>query len=115
MDVVNVPVYDGFQATATALRMAARISGRREVLVSRTVSADKLSKIRDYCGDDMAIRPIGYHRSTGQLNLEEIQAHISDQTAAVYFENPAYLGFLELHGDAIARLAHDHGALCVVA
>jgi len=50
MDVVNVPVYDGLQASATALRMAARITGRREALVSRTVSTDRLSKFRDYCG-----------------------------------------------------------------
>lgn len=28
MDVVNVPTYDGFQASATALRMAARRTGR---------------------------------------------------------------------------------------
>jgi len=62
----------------------------------------------------MAIRPIGYDRDTGQLDLEEMRAYISDQTAAVYFDNPSYLGFLELHGDAVARLAHDHGAVCVV-
>ena len=29
MDVVNVPTYDGFQATSTALSMAGRMSGRR--------------------------------------------------------------------------------------
>ncbi len=34
MDVVNVPKYDGFQAAATALRMAGRITGRREALVA---------------------------------------------------------------------------------
>ena len=114
MDVVNVPVYDGLQASATALRMAARITGRREVLVSRTVSADRLSKFRDYCGHAMAIRLIGYGHDTGQLDLEELRARISDQTAAVYFDNPSYLGFLELHGDEIAGLAHEHGAVCVV-
>lgn len=114
MDVVNVPVYDGLQAAATALRMAARITGRREALVSRTVSAGKLSKFRDYAGHDMAIRLIGYDPGTGQLDLEELQACISDETAAVYFENPSYLGFLELHGGEISRLAHDHGAVCVV-
>jgi glycine dehydrogenase subunit 1 len=78
------------------------------------VSADKLSKIHDYCGHAMAIRLIGYDRDTGGLDLEQVRAQISDQTAAVYFENPSYLGFLELHGDAVARLAHDHGAVCVV-
>ena len=31
MDVVNVPTYDGYQAAATSIRMAARITGRREV------------------------------------------------------------------------------------
>jgi glycine dehydrogenase subunit 1 len=114
MDVVNVPVYDGLQASATALRIAARVTGRREVLVSRTASADRLSKFRDYCGHAMAIRLIGYDRDTGQLDLEELRARISDQTAAVYFDNPSYLGFLELHGDEIAGVAHEHGAACVV-
>ena len=33
MDVVNVPTYDGFQASATALRMASRITGRKRVLI----------------------------------------------------------------------------------
>ena len=48
MDVVNVPVYDGFQAAATALLMTARITGRSRVVITRTIGADKLSKIRDY-------------------------------------------------------------------
>ncbi|MBK5109238.1 MAG: glycine dehydrogenase, partial [Anaerolineales bacterium] len=34
MDVVNVPTYDGFQASATALRMAVRLTGRSRVLLS---------------------------------------------------------------------------------
>jgi len=33
MDVVNVPIYDGFQASATSLRMASRITGRRQALL----------------------------------------------------------------------------------
>ena len=49
MDVVNVPTYDGFQAAATALRMAARITGRNQVLLCGTIGPDKLSKIKDYC------------------------------------------------------------------
>jgi glycine dehydrogenase subunit 1 len=48
MDVVNVPTYDGFQASSTALLMAGRITGRSEVLICGTISQDKLSKINDY-------------------------------------------------------------------
>ena len=60
LDVVNVPTYDGFQATATSLRMATRITGRREVLVPKTISADLLSKIRDYIKPKIEIKQIGY-------------------------------------------------------
>ena len=114
MDVVNVPTYDGFQATATALRMAARITGRRQVLVAQTISADLLSKIRDYCKPSVTIQLIGYDAATGQLDLDALKAAISGQTAAVYFENPAYLGFIETQGAEIAQITHDHGAVCVV-
>ena len=33
MDVVNVPTYDGFQASATSIRMACRLTGRKEALI----------------------------------------------------------------------------------
>ena len=114
MDVVNVPTYDGYQAAATSIRMASRMTGRRQVLVSRTISAGKLSKIRDYCRPEIEIKLIGYDSETGQLDLNALQAEISSKTAAVYFDNPSYLGFIETRGDEISRIAHDHGAVCVV-
>jgi glycine dehydrogenase subunit 1 len=93
MDVVNVPTYDGFQAAATSLRMATRITGRRQVLIARTISADKLSKIRDYCRPNIKIELVDYDPETGQMGLDALKAGISEGTAAVYFENPSYLGF----------------------
>jgi len=114
MDVVNVPTYDGFQASATSLRMACRLTGRHEVLVVKTISADLLSRIRDYCKPRIEIKLIGYDSETGQLDLDALKAEISPETAAVYFENPSYLGFIETHGEEISQIAHDHGAVCVV-
>jgi len=114
MEVVNVPTYDGFQAAATALRMAGRITGRREVLVPQIIGADKLSKIRDYCKAQLGIRPIGYDADTGHLDLDRLKAAIGDETAAVYLENPSYLGFIETQGEKVSEIAHEHGAICVV-
>jgi glycine dehydrogenase subunit 1 len=114
MDVVNVPTYDGFQATATSLRMACRLTGRHEVLVAKTISTDLLSKIRDYCKPNIEIKLIGYDSATGQLALNALKAAISDKTAVVYFENPSYLGFIETRGEEISQIAHHHGAVCVV-
>jgi glycine dehydrogenase subunit 1 len=114
MDVVNVPTYDGFQAAATSIRMAARITGRRQVLVSGTVGADALSKIRDYCKPDIQVRRVGYDPETGGMDLDALEAEMGPDVATVYFENPSYLGLIEARADEIATLAHDHGALCVV-
>ena len=114
MDIVNVPTYDGFQATATGLRMAARITGRREVLVSRALAGDKLSKIRDYLKPRITMRTFDYDADTGEPDFASLEAAISDETAAVYFENPSYLGVIATHGAELSDLAHAIGALCIV-
>ena len=57
---------------------------------------------------------IDYDPETGQMGLGALKAGISEGTAAVYFENPSYLGFIETRGDEIAAIAHDHGAVCIV-
>jgi len=114
MDVVNVPTYDGLQATATSIRMAARITGRQEGMVAKTIHPAVLSKIQDYCGPNFAIKLVDCDAKTGQIDLSALRAAISSKMAAVYFENPSYLGNLEARGDEIAAIAHDYGAICVV-
>ena len=114
MDVVNVPTYDGFQASATALRMASRITGRKQVLIARTINPDKLSKIADYLKPDIRIELIDYDRDTGLFDLESFKTLLSSEIAAVYIENPTYLGFIEINANQIAELAHQHDTLCVV-
>jgi glycine dehydrogenase subunit 1 len=115
MDVVNVPTYDGFQAAATSLRMASRLTHRPEALVHGAIDPGKLSKILDYVRPVMGVRLLAYDPATGQLDLDALRAEISERTAAVYFENPAYLGFLETQGAEIAAIAHAQGVQCVVA
>lgn len=114
MDVVNVPTYDGYQAAATSLRMASRITGRPEALLCGPIGRGKLSKIRDYCRPTMQIKLLDYDVETGQLDLDGLEGAISTQTAAVYFDNPSYLGFIETQGGKISQIAHDHGAICIV-
>lgn len=114
MDVVNVPTYDGFQAAATALRMACRITGREKALISAAIGRDKLSRIQDYLKPNIAIDFIPFDPASGQMDMDALVDMLSSDVAAVYFENPAYLGFIELQGQAIAEAAHEAGALAVV-
>jgi glycine dehydrogenase subunit 1 len=114
MEVVNVPTYDGFQAAATALRMACRITGRSLVLAASTTSADKLSKIRDYLKPEIVVYKLSYELQSGLVDLDHLRKNLSSEIAAVFFENPSYLGFIETRPHQVASLAHEQGALCVV-
>ena len=114
MDVVNVPTYDGFQAAGTSLRMACRLTGRHEVLVCGAINPDKLSMITNYCLPDISIKQIEIDRATGDVDFTTLGRAISNKTAAVYFENPAYLGMIPIRGAEIAAIAHENGAECVV-
>ncbi len=114
MDVVNVPNYDGFQAAGTALLMAGRITGRSEALICGSIGKDLLSKIEDYIQPHLQPVTLQYMPDSGLMDLADLKARISPRTAAVFFENPSYLGFIETQAADIATLAHQNGALCVV-
>jgi len=114
MDVVNVPTYDGFQAAATALRMACRITGRNKVLLPETIGQDLLSKIRDYLKFDAEIIILKHNTVTGGIDIKNLEEMINSDIASVFFENPSYLGFFEINGEKIADIAHKNGAICVV-
>ncbi|MFE5325640.1 aminomethyl-transferring glycine dehydrogenase subunit GcvPA [Embleya sp. NPDC056575] len=109
MDVVNVPTYDGFQASGTALRMAARYTGRSTVLVTAAIGADKLSKLHDFLAPDIEIATIPV-TETG----EAAAFTVDDTVAAVYLEYPNAYGVVETRMAEIAELAHAQGALLVV-
>jgi glycine dehydrogenase subunit 1 len=114
MDVVNVPTFDWCQAASTSVRMAGRITKRDEVLVADTIGPDRLMTMKNYCRGVMTVMTVGHDPETGLMDLDDLAAKFTGRTAAVYFENPAYLGFLEIEGRRIADLAHGRGGLCVV-
>ena len=119
MDVVSNPLYDGPSAAATSLRMAARITGRKEVLVPKYMNPDTLLVIKNYLqgvgGPLIKIRVVACSPESGLLNLDDLKAKISSDTAAIFIENPAYLGPVEtFQAEKIGAIAHDHNAEFVV-
>ncbi len=114
MDVVSLPTYDWAAAAGNSIRMASRITGRNKVLIPKTISPDRLSCIKNYCEPGIEIELVSYDEKTGYLDLGDLKNRISAGTAAVYFENPSYLGFIEMQGEDISKIAHDHGAVCIV-
>jgi glycine dehydrogenase subunit 1 len=118
MDVVNGPVYDGLNAAAKALRMAYRLTGREEALLPKSMSPDALMVVKNFLGGVpepvLTIQMIEYDPKTGLLNLADLKSKISFKTAAVFIENPTYLGVIENQAEEIGAIARDNGAEYIV-
>jgi glycine dehydrogenase subunit 1 len=118
-DLVGLPVYSWGCAAGHAIRMAARLNNRREVLVPRLIDPERLSVIRSYCEPEqmeshIALRLIEAEPATGMLDLADLRAKLSRRTAAVYLETPSYLGVIEARVSDIAALARAAGAETIV-
>jgi glycine dehydrogenase subunit 1 len=119
MDVVQLPVYSWGCAIGHAIRMASRLTGRRTVLVPRLSDPERLAVIRTYCQPaEMAahidVVTVDADPASGRLDLADLRAKLGPEVAAVYFENPAYLGTIETGAADIARLARAAGAETIV-
>ncbi|RNE67214.1 aminomethyl-transferring glycine dehydrogenase subunit GcvPA [Cryobacterium tepidiphilum] len=112
MDVVNVPTYDGFQATATSLSMAGRMSGRRGVIVASDVLPDKFSRVHDFVRTNLDLTVVP--TVNGTADVAAVAALATEQTAAIWVETPSYSGAVETAIRQLADAAHAVGAVLVV-
>jgi len=118
-EVVVEPTYDRGSAAGFAARMAAMISGRREVLVPENLGRERLSIIRELREPEYMERHLPVHLVTcdpltGQMLLDDLRRRLSAATAAVSFESPGYLGRLEPAAAEIRALARAAGAVSIV-
>ncbi len=109
MDILGCPTYDGMHAAARAMRMASRASGRKDILIPKSINPDTLMVIKNYLNGvpapDLPITMVEFDVTTGLLDLEDLKAKITDKTAAVFIENPTYLGNLEIQAVKIGQIA----------
>ncbi len=114
MDLVSAPLYDWAGAATSALMMAARITGRRRVLVPRALSTERRAHMETTGQTQIDLVEIGFEPVSGRLDLDALRSAIDADTAAVYLEVPSFFGIVENDAAEIAAIAHDHGALFVV-
>ncbi|NIO38473.1 aminomethyl-transferring glycine dehydrogenase subunit GcvPA [Candidatus Bathyarchaeota archaeon] len=115
MEVANCSAYDWASALGEAARMAARYTRRNEILVPNIIHPERFATLRVYSEPaGMSIRQVAYDKETGQISLEDLKSKLTDQTAAVYIENPSYLGFIETQLEELSREAHMKGAILIV-
>ncbi|HEX4424488.1 MAG TPA: aminomethyl-transferring glycine dehydrogenase subunit GcvPA [Terriglobales bacterium] len=113
MEVANASMYDGSTAAAEAVMMAVRLTGRRSVLIGRSVHPEYREVLSTYAhhqGLPLATIPF---TDNARLDLKALEKSITPETACVLIQSPNFFGTIE-DVDAIAEIAHKNGAMLVV-
>ncbi|BCU68504.1 glycine dehydrogenase [Sulfolobales archaeon HS-7] len=114
MDVVTSSHYEWGTALAEALLMAYRITGRKTVIVPKSVNPRHLKVVKTWIsGKGIRVIEADIDRS-GQLILEDIEKKMSQDTAAIYIQQPNFFGVIEENIDYVFELAEKYNALKII-
>jgi glycine dehydrogenase subunit 1 len=111
LGAASAPFADAPTALVEAIRMAARLTGRRQAVLARALNpsyraiAQTLLNPRPIACDE-----VGYHG--GITRPGDVERALSDGTACVVIEQPNFFGCLE-DVPALAAAAHRNGALLI--
>ena len=109
MDVTNAGMYEGASALAEAVLLALRGTGRKKVLLPRSLHPDFRTVVATYTaesGVDIIEIPV----RNGRLDMDFVAKHMTTEIAAVVVQTPNFFGIVEPAAE-IAPLAQSVGAL----
>src|SRR6266852_6013272 len=113
MEVANASMYDGSTAAAEAVMMAVRVTGRRSVVIARSVHPEYREVLATYAHhQNLPLSTTGC-TDRGGLDLKELERSITQDTACLLIQSPNFFGTIE-DVVAIAAIAHKQGAMLVV-
>ncbi|MCG8010207.1 MAG: aminomethyl-transferring glycine dehydrogenase subunit GcvPA [Candidatus Thiodiazotropha weberae] len=116
MDVSNASLYDGASALAEAILMAVR--GNRKSKSKRILLPGNLhphyrrvahSIVRN---QKIELVEVAYDKSTGQVDMAELEKHAGEDFAALVIPQPNFFGVLEA-ADELTDWAHQNGMLAI--
>ena len=112
MDVSNASMYDGASAMAESALMAARITGRKEIIVSSAIHPEYREVLKTYASaNSVTIIEISF--KDGITQLDGIKDKLTQNIAAVIVQSPNFFGCIENLAE-IANVSHEKGALFVL-
>jgi len=114
MDVSNASLYEGASALAEAVLMAVRAQRKKQrILMPQAVHpAYRETTETIVKNQGIQLSTIAYSAETGCIDLEKLEAELTDDVAAVVIPQPNYFGALE-DVDRLVDLAHKNGSLVI--
>lgn len=114
MEVSNASMYEGASATAEAVLMAQRVTGRNKVVVARAVHPEYRTVTRTYASQlGISFREVSFTEE-GVTDLTQVRKALGEQVACLVVQSPNFFGGVE-DLPQLAEAAHAVGALLVVA
>ena len=84
--------------------MEGRGTPKTMLLVPSTMNPEIYSQADAYCRNLARVQKVAYEPETGLMDLADLEEKLrTGQVAAVFYENPSYLGFFETRGQEIAE------------
>ncbi len=114
MDAANASLYDGATALAEAAAAAARITGRRKILLPESLHPEWRDVLATYFRAKGEPELVRIPCPSGRLELSAVEEWLDDTVAAVVVATPNFYGLLE-DGAGLASLAHEKGAMLIAA
>jgi glycine dehydrogenase subunit 1 len=111
MECSNASLYDGGTALFEAIMMAVRITSRREVVISKTVSPVFLEMIKCY-SSNLNLSLLEIEEKKTSSNIEKILDNVSEKTACVITQFPNFFGTVE-DWTAVTKRASAKGAISI--
>ena len=114
MEVSNASMYEGASATAEAILMAYRLTGRDQVVLARSLHPEYRQVTRTYAQQiNLTFGEAGYTPG-GTVDVKQAKALLNNRVACLVVQNPNFFGAIEDLVE-LAEAAHAVGALLVVA
>lgn len=114
VEVVNASMYDGSTAVAEAFRLALRATKRIKILVPRTMNPFHRSVASTWITPAGGVLEDYSVDQRGQPDIEDLVKKLDRNTAAVYLENPSFLGAVVEKPWEVGGVARSRGALFIV-
>ena len=111
MDVTNAGMYEGASALAEAVLLALRETGRKKILLPRSLHPDYRTVVSTYTAES-GVEIVEIPFKNGLLDLDFVKKHLTPDVAAVVVQTPNFFGIVE-PAEAIAPLAQAAGALYI--
>jgi glycine dehydrogenase subunit 1 len=111
LEVSNASLYDGATAMVEAAKMASRLTGRDEIILSKAIHPEYRQVFHTYFRyGDWKVQEIGIEG--GKTDMSELAQRVGDRTAAVIMQSPNFFGIIE-DMSHVSEVAHQHDSLFI--